>query len=43
MARWAVATGEVCIGWIKGAFNLADAFTKRLPKVKRQEPLLELD
>ena len=36
MARWAVATGEVCIGWINGAFNLADAFTKRFPKVKRQ-------
>ena len=37
MARWAVAAGEVVIGWINGSFNIADAFTKRLPKARRQE------
>ena len=37
MARWAVAAGEVCIGWINGDFNLADAFTKRLTKARREQ------
>ena len=37
MARWAVAAGEVCIGWINGDYNLPDAFTKRLSKLRRQE------
>ena len=37
MTRWAVAAGEISIGWINTAFNLADAFTKRLSKVRRQE------
>ena len=37
MARWAVAAGEVCIGWINGKYNLSDALTKRLTKERRQE------
>ena len=37
MARWAVTAGEVCIGWINGVFNLADALTKRLPQHRRQD------
>ena len=37
MARWSVATGEVCIGWINGLYNLAVAFTKRLTKDRRQK------
>ena len=37
MARWAVAAGEVCIGWINGQYNLADTFTKRLPQHVRQK------
>ena len=36
MIRWAVAAGEICVGWINGEFNIADAFTKRLSKVARQ-------
>ena len=37
MARWAVAAGEVSIGWINGEFNLSDALTKRLSKDRRQQ------
>ena len=37
MARWAVAAGEVIIGWINGKYNLSDALTKRLTKERRQE------
>ena len=36
MARWAVTAGEVCIGWIDGRYNLANAFTKRLSQAVRQ-------
>ena len=37
MARWAVAAGEICVGWINGKFNLSDAMTKRLSKDRRHE------
>ena len=33
--RWAVATGIICVGEVDSNENLADAFTKRLPAVKR--------
>ena len=36
MAQWAVAAGEVCVGWINGEYNLSDALTKRLSKDRRQ-------
>ena len=36
MSRWAVTAGEVSVGWINSAFNLADAFTKRLSKQVRE-------
>ena len=36
MARWAVAAGEICVGWIKSEYNLADALTKRLSKSRRE-------
>ena len=36
MSRWAVTSGEVSVGWINSAFNLADAFTKRLSKQVRE-------
>ena len=36
MARWAVAAGEVSIGWINGEYNLADAFIKTLSTAARE-------
>ena len=36
MARWAVAAGEICVGWINREYNLADAFTHRLSKACRE-------
>ena len=36
MARWAVAAGGICVGWINGEYNLSDALTKRLSKAARQ-------
>ena len=36
MSRWAVTAGEVSVGWINSAFNLADSFTKRLSKQVRE-------
>ena len=35
MSRWAVAAKEVVIGWVNTSFNLADPFTKRMPKAAR--------
>ena len=34
--RWAVAAGIIRVGKVPGEENLADAFTKRLPVVKRE-------
>ena len=36
MSRWSVTAREVSVGWINSAFNLADAFTKRLSKQVRE-------
>ena len=36
--RWAVAARIVTVGWIATAYNLADAFTKRLSCQKRADP-----
>ena len=35
MIRWAVAAGIVRVGKVDSDENLADAFTKRLPAIKR--------
>ena len=34
---WNVAAGVVRIGWIKGIFNIADAFTKILAAARRSK------
>ena len=35
--RWAVAAGVIVVGWIESGRNIADAFTKRLTMVVRNQ------
>ena len=37
MVRWSVAAGIVRVGKVLGDYNLADAMTKRLGHVRREE------
>ncbi|CAJ1933593.1 unnamed protein product [Cylindrotheca closterium] len=35
-ARWNVAARVIAVSWINGAINIADAFTKRLTQMRRE-------